>query len=97
MSQLFINIIAGLVVVIIAALLGIGGTTKVVVHGNRSGKAGKWIIIISVVMILSGLFVLGKNPTPTAGIDFNNPGTLLIGYGIIFFIVGRIVAWYQRL
>ncbi len=97
MSQLFINIIGGLIVVIIAAWLGIGGTTRVVVHGNQSGKAGKWIIIISVVMILSGLFVIGKNPTPTTGIDFNNPGTLLVGYGIIFFIVGRIIAWFQRL
>lgn len=96
MSQLFINIIGGLVVVIIAALFGIGGTTKVVVHGNRSGKAGKWIIIISLVMVFAGLSWHAKIAPTKSIFDFNDGGSLLFSYGILFFIVGKVVAWFQR-
>lgn len=96
MNQLFINIIGGLVVVIVAAWFGIGGTTKVVVHGGRAGSAGKWIIIISVVMVFAGLSWHDKI-APTRNIfNFSDGGSLLFGYGILFFIVGKIVAWFQR-
>lgn len=97
MNQLLINVIGGVAVIIIAALFGIGGTTRVVVHGTHARKTGKWIIIISVVMILVGASLAGKNPSHTGGLNFNDPGTLLMGYGVLFFVVGKIVAWYQRL
>jgi hypothetical protein len=84
MSQLLINIIGGLIVIIIAAVFGIGGTTRVVVHGTRTGKTGKWIIIISVLMILGGAALLGKEAPPGGGLSFNEPGTLLMEYGVLF-------------
>src|SRR3989338_10366743 len=96
MSQLLIQIIGGVIVAVIAALFGIGGTTRVTVHSGVVRKTGKWIIIISVLMIMGGIALLNKQTAPNDIWKFNTPGSLLIGYGILFFIVGKIVAWYQR-
>lgn len=96
MNQLFINIIGGLAVAIIAAWFGIGGTTKVVVHGSKVRKTGKWIILISVAMILGGLSWHGKLAPTKSIFSFNDWGSWLFGYGILFFIVGKVVAWFQR-
>ncbi len=101
MNQLFITVIGGLIVAAIASWFGFGGSTKVTIHGgHRVKKTGKWIIIISVVMILGGLAWAGSGSSAKGGLDFNNTKTLygltLAGYGLIFFFVGKVVAWFQR-
>jgi len=97
MSNLFINVIGGLIVVIIATWLGIGGSTKVIVQSNgRIKKTGKWIIIISVAMILSGLIWAGSNSPVQGGFDLNKTGTVhgltLTGYGALLFFIGKIIS-----
>lgn len=101
MSQLAVTVVGGLLVAIIAAWFGIGGTTKVAVHGGyKPKKTGKWIVIISVLMILGGLAWTGSGSPTQGGFDLNRPQTLygltLAGYGLIFFFVGKIVVWFQR-
>src|SRR5882672_1960525 len=98
MSELFVQIIGGLIVAILAFFFGISGNrTKVVVQGTRVRKTGKWIIFISVLMILGGLTWAGSGSPSQGGFDFNKPATIygltLAGYGFIFLIVGKIVAW----
>jgi len=102
MSDLIITIIGGLVVIVIASWFGLGGNTKVTVHGGgRVKKTGKWIILISIAMIIGGLAWAGSNSPAQGGFDFSQPGTVygltLAGYGVLFFIIGKIVAWFQRL
>lgn len=101
MSQLFITVVGGLIVAIIAAWFGIGGTTRVAIQGGYKPKrTGKIIILISVCMILGGLAWAGSASPAQGGFNFNDPRTLygitLAGYGLIFFFVGKIVAWFQR-
>jgi hypothetical protein len=101
MSQLFITVVGGLLVVIIAALFGFGGTTKVsVLDGGKVKKTGKWIIIISVVMFFIGLSLCKKSDPTQWGFDLNIPSTLygvtIMLYAGLFFFVGKIVAWFQR-
>jgi hypothetical protein len=101
MSQLLISVVGGLLVVIIAAIFGLGGTTKVTVHGGgRIKKTGKWIIIISVVMFFIGLSLCKKSDPTQWGFDLNIPSTLygvtIMLYSGLFFFVGKIVAWFQR-
>jgi hypothetical protein len=50
MSQLLISVVGGLLVIIIAAIFGLGGTKVTIQGGGKIKKTGKWIIIISVVM-----------------------------------------------
>ena len=101
MSQLLITVIGGLIVLILAAWLGIGGSTRVKVEGgHKVRKTGKLIIFISVLMILGGLAWAGSNAPAQGGIDLSRSGMLygftLAGYGVLFFFVGKIVAWWQR-
>ena len=86
---------------ILAAWLGIGGSTRVKVEGgHKAKKTGKLIILISVLMILGGLAWAGSASPTQGGFDFNNVNTVygltLAGYGVLFFFVGKIVAWWQR-
>lgn len=88
MNELLTTIIGGLVVAFIAALLGWSGGRNTVVQGVKVKRTGKIIIIVSVLMILGGL----------AWADTNQLyGLTLAGYGLIFFIIGKIVAWFQGL
>ena len=101
MNGLISTVIGGLLVAIIAAIFGIGGSTKVTIqHGTRTKKTGKWIIIISVIMLIYGASLLKKGDPTKWGYDLNDPSNLygitIIIYGVIFFVVGRIVGWYQR-
>ncbi|TSC59600.1 MAG: hypothetical protein LiPW15_620 [Parcubacteria group bacterium LiPW_15] len=100
MDQLFIQIVGGLIVAALAAWFGFGGTKRVIIH--RAGprrRTGKWIILISVPMIFGGLAWMG-NSNPQGFDDWIKPpavyGFTLAGYGVIFFVIGKIVAWFQR-
>jgi hypothetical protein len=92
LTQLFITIVGGLAVIILGTWFGIGGTTKVVVQGSKVKKTGKWIIIFSILIILGGLTWAGSNSGPNVKIY----GLTLAGYGVLFYSVGKIVAWFQR-
>ncbi len=101
MQNLIITVIGGLLVVVIASWFGLGGNTKVTVQGGgKVKKTGKWIILISVAMIFGGLAWAGSNSPAQGGFDFNQPSTVygltLAGYGILFFVIGKVVAWFQR-
>jgi len=100
MEELIYKVIGGVLVAIITTIFGIGGTKRVVVHGSSVRKTGKWIIIVSVLMIIGGLAWAGSNSPTQGGFDFSKPGTIygltLAGYGLIALIIGRIVAWFQR-
>jgi hypothetical protein len=101
MSQLLINVVAGLAVLILGAWLGLGGSTKVRIEGgHKVKKTGKLLILISVLMIIGGLAWAGSNAPAQGGVDLNIPGMLygftLAGYGALLLIVGKIVAWWQR-
>ncbi|HVM73920.1 MAG TPA: hypothetical protein VMU13_03540 [Candidatus Paceibacterota bacterium] len=89
MSELLITIIGGLVVAFLAWLFGFsGGKSKVVVQGIRVRRTGKWMMLISAAMILGGLAWASSNQLY---------GYTLAGYGVLFFIVGKVVAWFQKL
>lgn len=100
MDQLFIQVVGGFIVAILVALFNIGGTKVTVVRAAKTSKTGKWIIIISVIMILVGLALMGQNAPQKVGLDFNKLQTMigltLVGYGILALIVGKIVAWFQK-
>jgi hypothetical protein len=100
MNELLISVVGGLLVIIIAATFGLGGTKVTVQGGGRIKKTGKWIIIISVVMFLFGLSLLKKNDPTQWGFDLNIPSTLygvtIMLYSGLFFVVGKIIAWFQR-
>lgn len=101
MSQLLINIVAGLVVLILGTWLGLGGSTRVKIEGgHKVRKTGKLIIFVSVLMILGGLAWAGSNAPAQGGVDLSRSGMLygftLAGYGVLLLIVGKVVAWWQR-
>ena len=89
MNELIITIVGGLVVAFLAWMFGIsGGKSKVVVQGIRVRRTGKWIILFSVLMILGGLAWANSSQVY---------GYTLAGYGVLFFLVGKVVAWFQKL
>ena len=101
MNQLVITVVGGLIVLILGAWFGLSGSTKVRVEGgHKVKKTGKLLILISVLMILGGLAWAGSNAPAQGGVDLNIPGMLygftLAGYGVLLFIVGKIVAWWQK-
>lgn len=91
MSQLVYTIIGGVITAIIVAWFGIGSRSRVVVHGIKIRRSGKWIVFFSVIAIISGLAWAGSNSTNPAY------GYTLAGYGALAYIVGRIIAWFQKL
>lgn len=103
MSNFVVTIISGIIVAIIVSWLGIGGSKKQVIMsgGVKVRKTGKLIIIISVIIIIWGMLLLGNNSNPTAIMDMTNRqaanGLLLMFLGAILLIIGKIVAWFQRL
>lgn len=76
-------------VAFVASLFGWGGGRSVVVQGVKVRKSGKIIMIVAAIMILGGL--------SWAGSGQQLYGYTLAGYGLLFFIVGKIVAWFQKM
>ncbi len=101
MTQLIITVAGGIIVAIVVGWFDLGGSTRVMVQGVKVKKTGKWMIIFSIAMILTGLILCSKNTLPQGGYDLHASSTLygltLILYGGIIFVVGKIVAWFQRL
>ena len=103
MSNFVVTIISGIIVAIIVSWLGIGESKKQVIMsgGVKVRKTGKLIIIISVIIIIWGMLLLGNNSNPTAIMDMTNRqtanGLLLMFLGTILLIIGKIVAWFQRI
>ncbi|MFA5935068.1 MAG: hypothetical protein WC827_04240 [Candidatus Paceibacterota bacterium] len=100
MSQLLIDIIGGLAVVIIAAWFGLGVSTKITIQGGHKVKrTGKWIIIISVIMFFVGISLCKKGDSTLWGYDMSNPSTVcgvtIMLYSVLFFFVGKTITWFQ--
>jgi len=89
MNELIVTVIGGLIVAFIASLFGWGSGRSTVVQGVKVRKSGKIIMIVSVLMILGGLSLAGSGEQLY--------GYTLAGYGVLFFFVGKVVAWFQRL
>lgn len=93
MSDLAIQIVAGLIVILIAGWLGLGGKT-VTIQSNTTKKTGKKMILISWVLIILGLYLGGSAnwdlETAKAGAGASS---LILGF--LLLIVGRIVVWFQ--
>lgn len=101
MSQLAINITGGLIVAVLLSWFGLSGSTRVTVQGGHTvKKTGKWIMIISAVAIIVAFSFLRKGDPTKWGYDLNIPSNVIaltvILYGALFFVVGKIVAWFQR-
>lgn len=100
MEQLIIQIIGGVIVAVIATWLGIGKSHKVIIHhAGPTRRTGKWIILISILMIFGGLAWM-SNGYPQNFSGWIKPPTVygftLASYGVIFFIIGKVVAWFQK-
>lgn len=91
MSQLLFTILGGVITAVIVGWLGFGKSKIVVVHGVRVKKTGKWMVIISILMILLGSYLHSK------GGSFASAGITIAAYGFVIFLIGRAVAWFQRL
>lgn len=95
MSDLLIQIIAGVIVAIIASFIGIGYKVRISHGSSSSPKTGKKVMIFSALVIFIGA-MLGDQ----AGWDMNVTqsviGATIVGYGVLFFFIGKIIAWYQR-
>ncbi len=101
MSDLIIQVTGRVIVAVLIAWIGIGRKVKIVhSQGVQAKKTGKWMIVISVIMIMLGI-ILFDSASFEKGINFNNPKELysisLLTFGIILLIIGKIVAWFQRL
>lgn len=99
MSELFIQIIAGLVVAIIVSFFSIGsGSHKRTLSGGiPNTKKWKATIVIGVFMIVGGLslfsnnFPIGGFQNPYAGLGFS-----IAFLGLIVFFIGRFGRWWSR-
>lgn len=93
MNQLFISVVSGLVVIIIASFFGLGGSKNIRISGDRTRKTGKWIMIISAIVVFIGLSWAGKNPSGSGELA---PGYSLALLGVFSFFIGKFIAWFQR-
>lgn len=93
MNEFFSQIAIGIIVAIILGWLGFGGSKKVIVNNSKSHKLGKWIMIISVIIMIIGLNWAGKQ-SPT--INTIAPGYSVAILGGFFFLIGKVIAWFQR-
>ncbi len=93
MDSLFSQIISGIIVAIILGWLGFGGTKRVVIHNEgRVRKTGKWIMIISGIAIFIGLAWAGSSNSTSW-----QPGHSLALLAFFVFLLGKLIAWFQRL
>lgn len=95
MSDLLIQIVAGIIVAIIASFIGIGYKVRISHSSSASPKTGKRIMIFSALAIFTGA-ILGGQSGWDMGTTQGVIGATLAGYGVLFFFIGKIVAWYQR-
>jgi hypothetical protein len=102
--SLFVQIITGVIITVVGGLVlyafgvGRGKTSVVKVQGVKVRKTGKWVMLVSAVIVILGLALAGKSIGP--GGEMNSDGLLWFGislFGIMSFIIGKIVAWFQRI
>ena len=93
MSELFNQIFIGIIVAIILGWLGLGNKKVIVQNGGKVRKTGKLIMLISGISIFVGLIWAGNNPLYKGW----HPGYSLSVISFFVFILGKIVAWWQRI
>jgi hypothetical protein len=97
MEQFITEVIAIVIGAIVVYWLGIGSVRVVVAHGTRINKKWKWVILISWLMIISGIYIFlinfpnGGLYNPYVGMGFSLASLGLIGLGI-----GRLGSWWNR-
>lgn len=103
MSNFILTVISGVAVALLVSWLGIGKDKgcKVLSNGFRVRKTGKWIIIISIIIIIWSFMLMGSNPNPSAGFDLHDSktsnGLFMLIIGGFLFCVGKVVEWFQKL
>lgn len=103
MSNFLIAVISGLTVLALASWFGIGKdkTARVLPKGFRVRKTGKWIMIISVIIIIWGLILWGGDPGQSMGFNLHSQrasfGFLMTIAGGILFGIGKIIEWFQKI
>lgn len=103
MASFFIAVISGLTVLALASWFGIGKdkNSKVLPSGFKVRKTGKWIIIISVIMVVCGLALWLGDPGQNTGFNLHSQrasfGFLMAILGGILFGVGKIIEWFQKI
>ncbi len=97
METLIVQVLSGLIVVAIAGWLGIGRSTVRVITGSRSTRKWKWVILISWLMIIGGLYLFGANKGQFTNISANSiyamMGLNLLGFGVIGLGIGKVGVW----
>jgi len=93
MNGIFTQVIGGIVLAVILRWLGLNNSSRVIAN-NRNRKTGKWIMVISGIIIYIGLIWGGKE-------QINYHGTIAPGYGLAItglftFYIGKFIAWWQR-
>jgi len=84
MNELLIIVVGGIIVAILINIFGIGSSTRVKIQGGyKPSKTGKWIIILSVLMILGGLSWASGHPTPINS-RYINTGYAVAIWGVYF-------------
>lgn len=94
MNNILSQIISGIIVALILYWIGLGSNKVIVYNSGKIRKTGKWIIIISILIIIIGLNIGAKQ-------QVNYTGTISPGYGFailggFLFFIGKIIAWFQR-
>lgn len=93
MNDLVVQIVAGLIVILIAGWLGLGGKT-ITIQSNTTKKTGKKMILIAWVLIFLGLYLGGSGNWDLETVKAGAGASSLI-LGFLLLIFGRIVAWFQ--
>ncbi|OGF19336.1 hypothetical protein A3I35_03045 [Candidatus Falkowbacteria bacterium RIFCSPLOWO2_02_FULL_45_15] len=102
-SNLIVTIISGLVVAAMIYWFGIGGgkTSVVQIQGAKIRKTGKWIILISALIIALGIKLLVDSVSPGEKIDYSNMDSIyafgVFSLGVMLFIAGKVITWFQRM
>lgn len=95
MPDFLIQVIAGIIVAIIASFIGIGYKVRISHSSDSSRKTGKKIMIFSGLAIFTGV-ILGGQSGWDMGTKQSVIGATMAGYGVLFFFIGKVIAWYQR-
>jgi len=98
-ESILITIIGGIGVIVIAKILGLDSNKHQItlnLNSKHRGRIGKKIMISGATMVIIGIIILG-NITPNSENEtlFKYVSLAFVGYGVIIFLIGKFVKWYQ--
>jgi hypothetical protein len=99
MSEIFINVVSAVLAAIVIGWLGLskGSTRTVVVDKRRVGWFWKVLVLGGGFLFWYGLLVLLGNIT-SGGLESQGAaiGFAMVGWGVLLWLVGRIVIFFKR-